>query len=267
MRLTALTVENFRAYREPTTLSVPDFSAIIGRNDVGKSTLLDALEVFFNGAKLDSDDAHVDARDQPTRISCRFDQLTPQVVIDARAPTTLADEHLLNSAGELEIVKQYDLTATRIVPSVFAWATHPTAAGGDDLLQLNNTRLKARARDLDTNMQDVDQRVNGSIRRAIWASLDDLAMEERLIALNAEDAKKVWTLLQKEMPTFALFQADRRSRDDDSEVTDPFDTAIKDAVKGLERQLDEIKEEVKKNVQEVAARTLGKTSRNGPDLG
>ena len=266
MRLTAITVENFRGYREPTTLSVSDFTAIIGRNDVGKSTLLDTLEVFFNGAKLDSDDAHIDARGQPTRISCRFGELPAEVVIDARAPTTLANEHLLNSAGELEIVKQYDLTASRITPSVFARATHPTLGGGDDLLQLNNTRLKARARDLGTDMQDVDQRVNGSIRRAIWANLEDLAVEERLIALNAEDAKKVWTLLQKEMPTFALFQADRRSRDDDSEVTDPFDTAIKDAVKGLETQLDEIKEEVKKNVQEVAARTLEKLREMDPTL-
>ena len=60
------------------------------------------------------------------------------------------------------------------------------------------------------------------------------------------------------MPTFALFQADRRSRDDDSEVTDPFDLAIKDAVKGLEVQLNEIKEEVQKKVEEVASRTLEK---------
>ncbi len=266
MRLTSLTVENFRAYREPTTLSVPDFTAIIGRNDVGKSTLLDALEIFFNGAKLDADDAHIDARGQPTRISCRFDELPAEVVIDARAPTTLADENLLNPAGELEIVKQYDLTAKRIVPSVFAKATHPTADGGDDLLQLNNTRLKARVRDLGTDMQDVDQRVNGRIRRAIWDGLGDLEMEERLVALNAEDGKKVWTLLQKKMPTFALFQADRRSRDDDSEVTDPFDTAIKDAVKGLETQFDQIKEEVKKNVQEVAARTLEKLREMDPSL-
>ena len=60
------------------------------------------------------------------------------------------------------------------------------------------------------------------------------------------------------MPTFALFQADRPSRDDDSEVTSPFDAAIKDAVKALEPQLDQIKEEVKQKVEEVARRTLAK---------
>ena len=60
------------------------------------------------------------------------------------------------------------------------------------------------------------------------------------------------------MPAFALFQADRPSRDDDSEVTSPFDAAIKDAVRGLEPQLDQIKEEVKQKVEEVARRTLAK---------
>ena len=258
MRLTALTVENFRGYLEPTTVPVSNLAAFIGRNDVGKSTLLDALEIFFNGGKPDSDDAHVNRRRQPTRISCQFEELPPEVVIDAQAPTSLADEHLLVSAGVLEIVKQYDLSARRITPKVNARAQHPNVDDGHDLLLLNNKQLKERAQKLGVSLEDVDKRVNTQIRRAIWASFDDLALEERLIELNAEDAKKVWIQLEKEMPTFALFQADRRSRDDDSEVTDPFDAAIKDAVKGLGEQLEKIKDEVQKKVEEVADRTLQK---------
>jgi len=258
MRLRALTVENFRGYLEPTTVPVADFTSIIGRNDVGKSTLLDALEIFFNGGKPDSDDAHIDGRGQPTRISCEFDELPSEVVIDAQASTTLADEHLLNASGALEIVKEFDLGANKIAAKVFARAEHPTVDGGSDLLQLNNTKLKARAQERGINFYSVDQRVNMSVRRAIWGGLGDLATQEQLIPLNDEDAKKVWTLLQKEMPTFALFQADRQSRDDDAEVTNPFDTAIKDAVKGLEAKLDEIKEEVQRRVEEVATRTLEK---------
>jgi len=258
MRLRAFSVENFRGYLEPTTVRVADFTSIIGRNDVGKSTLLDALEIFFNGGKPDTDDAHIDRRGQPTRISCQFDDLPTEVVIDAQAPTTLADEHLLNAAGTLEIVKEYDLSASKIAAKVFARAEHPTVDGGSDLLQLNNAKLKARAQERGIALDGVDQRVNTSLRREIWAGLGDLATQERLIPLNDEDAKKVWTLLQKEMPTFALFQADRQSRDDDAEVTNPFDTAIKDAVKGLEVKLDEIKEEVQRKVEEVATRTLEK---------
>ena len=258
MRLKALTVENFRGYRECTTVSVGNFTAIIGRNDVGKSTLLEALEIFFNGVKPDSDDAHIDRRGEITRISCQFDELPSEVVIDTQVRTTLAGEFLLNGGGVLEIVKEYRLDAKKIVPKVFARAQHPTAHGGDDLMQLKNSQLKARAAERGVNLAYVDQRVNTSIRRAIWESLDELVLQERLIDLNSEDGKKVWTRLQEEMPAFALFQADRRSRDDDSEVTDPFDAAIKEAVSGLEAKFEEIREEVQKKVEEVAARTLQK---------
>ena len=258
MRISSVLIENFRGYLDSTPLSVGAFTSIVGRNDVGKSTLLEALEIFFNGGKPDADDAHIRARGQPTCISCLFEDLPAEVVLDARAPTTLADEYLLNADGVLEIVKEYDLGASRITAKVFARANHPTAEGGADLLQLNNTKLKARAGELGVNLEGVDQRVNSQIRSAIWRHIGDLALGDCLIPLNDEDAKKVWTLLQKDMPAFALFQADRPSRDDDSEVTSPFDAAIKDAVRGLEPQLDQIKEEVKQKVEEVARRTLAK---------
>ena len=258
MRISSVRIENFRGYLDHTLLSVGALTSIVGRNDVGKSTLLEALEIFFNGGKPDTDDAHIRARDQPTRISCLFDDLPPEVVLDARAPTTLDNEYLLNGEGFLEIVKEYDLGASRITAKVFARANHPMAEGAADLLQLNIKKLKARAGELGVNLEGVDQRVNSQIRNAIWRHIGELALGDCLIPLNDEDAKKVWTLLQKDMPTFALFQADRPSRDDDSEVTSPFDAAIKDAVKVLEPQLDQIKEEVKQKVEEVARRTLAK---------
>ncbi len=258
MRISSVRIENFRGYLDPTPLSVGTFTSIVGRNDVGKSTLLEALEIFFNGGKPDSDDTHIRARGQSTRISCSFEDLPAEVVLDARAPTTLADEYLLNAEGTLEIVKEYDLRASRITAKVFARANHPTAQGLADLLQINNIKLKARASELGVDLAGVDQRVNSQIRSAIWQHHDDLVLRDSLIPLNDEDAKKVWTLLQKDMPTFAPFHTDRPSRDDDSEVTSPFDAAIKDAVKALEPQIDGIKAEVKQKVEEVARRTLAK---------
>ena len=122
MRISSVLIEKFRGYLDPTPLSVGAFTSIVGRNDVGKSTLLEALEIFFNGGKPDADDANIRARGQPTRISCLFENLPAEVVLDARAPTTLADEFLLNADG----VKEYDLGASRIKAKVFARANHPT---------------------------------------------------------------------------------------------------------------------------------------------
>ena len=47
MRLKAVSITNFRCYKETFRVPFNDFTAIIGKNDVGKSTILDALSIFF----------------------------------------------------------------------------------------------------------------------------------------------------------------------------------------------------------------------------
>ena len=42
MRISSIRIENFRGYLDTTSLSVGAWTSIVGRNDVGKSTLLDA---------------------------------------------------------------------------------------------------------------------------------------------------------------------------------------------------------------------------------
>lgn len=39
MRLLSITISNFRSYSEPTTVELDDFTAIVGKNDVGKSSI------------------------------------------------------------------------------------------------------------------------------------------------------------------------------------------------------------------------------------
>lgn len=258
MRLHRLIIENFRGYAEPTSVVFGEFTSIIGRNDVGKSTVFEALDTFFNERKLDADDANIFLRGNPSRISCEFDNLPTEVIIDAQVRTGLANEFLLNARGFFEVVKEFDLSSSKISVKIFARASHPSADGVNDLLQLNNTKLKSRALEKGVDLEGVDQRINSELRAAIWGHAGELARDERLIPLNIEGAKEIWAQLQLHLPIFALFQADRASRDDDNEVTSPMDAAIKEAVKGVEGKLDEIKEEVRRKVEEVAKRTLSK---------
>ncbi|MCA3436394.1 MAG: AAA family ATPase [Rhodobacter sp.] len=43
MRLVGLSVENFRCYVTPISVRFDNLTALVGRNDVGKSSLMDAL--------------------------------------------------------------------------------------------------------------------------------------------------------------------------------------------------------------------------------
>lgn len=269
MRLLSATIRNFRSYREAESIDLGSFTAVIGRNDVGKSTLLEALEVFFNHQliKLDQDDPCVHGADKLIEIGCTFDNHPTELTIDAVSPTSLEAEFLLNQAGRLEIVKQFDCTGRTVKEAVFARASHPTHDKLRDLLKLKNAELKVRAAELGVQKGgEVDFRSNAALRGAIRAAVDDGTREETLIPLAAEDGKKVWEQLEKHLPAFALFQADRASRDDDREVSDPMKIAMALAVKEVEAELDAIKNRVQASVMEVAERTLAKLREMDPGL-
>lgn len=46
MKLKRLIIKNFRSYKDEIQISIDDFTALIGRNDIGKSTILEAMEIF-----------------------------------------------------------------------------------------------------------------------------------------------------------------------------------------------------------------------------
>lgn len=269
MRLLAISIENFRSYKDRVTVKIGDFTALMGRNDVGKSTILEALEVFFNNAlvKIDQSDPCVHNEGKIVEIGCVFDLYPESLTLDARSITTLEAEHLLNAHGHLEIVKRFNCATKTPKEEVFARANYPTAKQLADLLQLKNDALKTRARELNVDLAaGVDQRSNASLRGAIRATVGDADRAEKLVPLTDEDGKKVWDQLQKNLPAFALFQADRPSKDDDPEIADPMKIAVAAAVREVEADLEAIKERVQRSAMEVAQRTLAKLQEMDPTL-
>ncbi|MDL1986481.1 MAG: ATP-binding protein [Deltaproteobacteria bacterium] len=48
MKLSKIRVRNFRCYEEEKSVSFEDFTAFVGKNDSGKSSIIDALALFFD---------------------------------------------------------------------------------------------------------------------------------------------------------------------------------------------------------------------------
>src|ERR1019366_1628034 len=243
MKLKSILLRNLRCYPDEIRIQISNLTALIGKNDVGKSTVLEALEIFFNNAavKIDPQDACMHSDSKEITIGCEFDDLPDALVLDETAATTLKDEYLMNERGCLEIHKVFDCGASKVKESVFALAHHPK----DELLLLKNAELKKRfeALKLDKSEAGVSLSSNPSLRKAIWSHTSDLQLTVKLISLEkTEDAKEIWTKLKAELPLFALFQSDRSSRDEDSEVQDPMKIAIGEALKELDLQLSEIKD-------------------------
>jgi len=70
MRLETVRIKGFRCFGQETELSVDKFNAILGRNDVGKSSLLEALQVFFDDSAPDAGDVNMNSDDKEVHIVC-----------------------------------------------------------------------------------------------------------------------------------------------------------------------------------------------------
>ena len=88
MKLVSFTIENFRGYTEPTTITMDDLIVLIGKNDVGKSSILEAMDIFFENRKLDSDDINIEAKKDKKngiKLTATFTQLPTELDVDAGA--------------------------------------------------------------------------------------------------------------------------------------------------------------------------------------
>jgi len=268
MKLKKLKLQNFRCYKELTTVDFNDLTTFVGRNDIGKSTILEALEIFFNNklVVLEREDLSFNTNSNEISLSCIFSELPEQLVIDTAAPTSLAQEYMLNANGDLEIKKVFPCTSAKPKEKVHIVANYPSVEHGNNLHQLKIQELRLVADELGIDRETYNRGVNKDIRRAIWAHIGDLNLTEQEILIDKEDTKRVWEVLKSWMPMYALFKSDRQSKDDDQEVADPMKIAVQQAIKELTVELEEIKTEVRNRTIETANRTLEKLNEMAPDI-
>lgn len=172
MKLVRLILKDFRAYRGQVNIDLGDLNAFIGKNDIGKSTILEALEIFFNNksVKIESNDANIESADKKVTIGCVFENYPDNIVLDSTAQTSLATEYLLNRSMQLEIHKVYNCATKACSSKVFTLSNHPDVTGAKNILTLNNEKLKEKIEQMGLSTEGVDQRSNPAIRKAIWYS-------------------------------------------------------------------------------------------------
>jgi predicted ATP-dependent endonuclease of OLD family len=271
MRIKTIKIKNFRSYKDEIEIEFGDLTAFVGKNDIGKSTVLEALDIFFNDSKgvikLDKDDINKQALadgNTETIISVCYEELPTSIVIDSTNQTTLQDEYLLNTNNQLEIIKKYSNGGKE---KVFVKANHPTSNNCKDLLQKKNTDLQKIIKD--NSIACSNQTINAVMRTAIWQQFSaDLQLQEIEIDVTKGDTKSIWEKLQRYQPSYSLFQSDRKNSDGHDEVQDPLKEAVKQILNdaALKAKFDEIATEVKIKLQDVASRTLAKIQEMNPEI-
>ena len=277
MKLKEISIENFRGYKSRVTVTFEDLTAFVGKNDIGKSTILEALDIFFNDGKglikLTKDDINKTAYSEgcnDIKISATFNNLPDKVILDETYETDLSKEYLINEDGNIEIIKIFKNAQTSASAlKIFIKANHPSNNACNDLLSKKNSELKKIVEELKLTC---DKTRNAEMRAAIWKYYEaDLKLTKQEIDVSSskgDDLKSIWDKLQTYLPYYSLFQSDRKNSDNDDEIQDPLKEAVKQimADEQLLSKLNEVAETVKRKLQEVSNLTLEKLNEMNPEI-
>lgn len=262
MRLVKVKIKNFRCYKDETPFQLDDLTAIIGKNDVGKSAVVEAIDGFFNDS-IEAADLSNEADGNSIEITCYFEGIPYEVVLDTSIATSPKEEGILNTQNQLEIKKVFTFAARKST-AIYLNANHPSDERLINLLSMKNRPLKAFAAEIGANLEGVNQRKNPPLRAAIREHVGgDRQMREIKVdgsIDNEDNIKAVWSSLKKLLPIFSLFKTDKTFDDKDGDIKDPLQSAINEALALPEVQglLSEIELKVKEYSTDIADRTIEK---------
>ncbi|RCS27250.1 lantibiotic ABC transporter [Polaribacter sp. WD7] len=268
MKLKTLKLKNFRSYSQETEIHISNLNVIIGKNDIGKSTILEALNIFFNG-KPDKNDLCIENDNSKIEITCVFTELPDELILDDTISTNLSDEFLLNSDGKLEIKKIFPVSGSGSVSeeSVIV-CDYPDNENLTDLLSKKRTTLKIQFEELGINPEGVNRSKSKELRNAIrnhfyedgqiTTQITQIKIDGKLD--NEDNRKKIWINLKKYLPLFSLFFVDKPLNDQDSDIQDPMKEIIKEVLKrdNITPLLQQLKEAVQDASTNLADETINK---------
>lgn len=266
MKIKHLRLKNFRTFTQETQIDISDLNVIIGRNDIGKSSILEALDIFFNG-KPDKNDLSVNHDNGKIELTCVFDNFSDEILLDDTVATSLNDEFLLNNDGLLEIKKKFSIGGTISEETVII-CNHPNNPDLADLLSKKRTTLKLQFEGLGISPLGINRNISKELRNSIRnyfyqdgniiTTPTEIKIDGRLD--NEDNRKKIWSSLKNYLPLYSLFFVDKPLNDQDSDIQDPMKEIVKEVLRrdNIAPLLAQLKEEIQLASTNLADQTIAK---------
>ena len=256
MKLCKVILKNFRSY-ENQTFYINDLNVIIGKNDIGKSTILEALNIFFGEAKASKDDINKLNGSSEMSIECSFqvDGKKP-IILDNSATSTLEDEYLINDEGYLSIKQTYSSTSPK---SITINTDYPKIEDIDPLITMKIKELQGIVDQKNINMDGYKKSVKKDLRKCIFKHFGESLPKFRteIEVLKAEkEVSNIYDQLKQEFPIFHLFTSDRKNTDQDPEVSNVLKAITKNAVSNVEQEFEKIKQTIRQEIENISNETL-----------
>jgi len=261
MKISKLILENFRGFYGKHEISFDNFNVFIGKNDQGKSSILEAIDIFIyegkGSVKIESTDLNVNAQKDKIsefKIGIEFSDIPEYVIIDTTNSISLENECLLNENNLLEIWKIF---RNGRLADTFLRCKHPV---NDDFLEnimnkkINELKKFVEEKGISVNDRRKAADLRKSIREYYIKKDGELIYETIDLPINTEVLKDILSQLNKYLPIYALFQSDRKNIDQDAEIQDPLKIKIEQVFKKehIQKALENIAKEVNNEIKEIA---------------
>ncbi|MHA5112425.1 ATP-binding protein [Oenococcus oeni] len=266
MKLIRFTMKNFRGYTN-ATIDFSNFTTFVGVNDVGKSTIFEALDIFFGNSKIDKDDRTVGHDDQDVQLIAEFNCLHNKIKLE-NVDTSLSREYLLNVRKNLEIRQTYSGSGLKLSESIVANFPNVPEVKGIHNLKISDLKQK-----FGEQISDIDKRVSSEIRSIVLenAFKKTGVLSEIDIPLNGTNSsiKDISKIIHSQLPVYQLFKSDRSNTDGDSEIQEPIKAIVKSTIAGngeIKDKLDKVSKDVEIAVSQTTDRTLEMLQEMNPNL-
>jgi predicted ATP-dependent endonuclease of OLD family len=260
MKISKLILENFRGFYGKHEISFDNFNVFIGKNDQGKSSILEAIDIFIYEGKGNVKVVQTDLNNYAQKngvsefkIAIEFSDIPKYVIIDTTNPTSLEDEYLLNENNLLEIWKIFKDGKV----ATFLRCKHPI--NDDFLKEIMRKKINELQKFVEEKGIDVaDKRKAAELRKSIreyYIKKDGKLIYETInLPINAEGLKDIWSQLNKYLPIYALFHSDRKNIDQDAEIQYPLKIKIEQVFKNeeIQKALEDIAKKVNNEIKEIA---------------
>lgn len=232
MKLVNIIINNYKGIQNETTIKFHDFCCIVGKNDVGKSTILKALDAFLNEHAPTLEDKNIYNESSNIEIELQFDSSDSETIIDESIPVTFAEEELVNAEGLLCLKKVWDVNQKTIKPKVQILRK---VYNDDDFALLNEKELMTLCKKFNIETQkgngnEYNNKEKRSKLRSFYVQ-DGRNYQysyEELPTAGQTRMKKILEGIKEFLPTFEYFKADSSLSDSDTSVQKYFkDKAFK----------------------------------------
>jgi len=270
MRIYSISIRNYRPFKVLGETRLGPLATIVGKNDAGKSSILRAIQLFFEDKpKIESEDTHDMANpDEDVIIEIAFTDIPETIQIEEGIETSFQEEMLLDQEGRLRIRKTYprnDLTKVKI--SLITWDFQNEHFAG--LVNLKERELNSRCQQAGIDVSKAGRGLtNKSKREKLRAKANEAGIPLGEFELVVSPKGDLWKCIKSHLPDFQLFEAETKINVSETSFQSPFRPIIKMAAEqqevadvrsnftgaieeALQREVDKIFERLKRHTSDL----------------